>query len=258
MVYVFISLTALLASFLTFFSGFGLGTILLPVFALFFNLPTAIALTAVVHLLNNIFKLMLVHKNIHFATVFKFGVPALVASFAGAWVLNKISYTDLTLLQYQIQNNVFSINWQGLVIGTIVLLFSIVELSPALSKITFGTKWALPGGLLTGFFGGLSGHQGALRSAFLLRLLPDKAMFIASGVAIACLVDFARLSMYQYNTETITNNAGILITAILSAFAGALIGNRVFKKTSVRFLKLIVGLFMLTVSILMMTGIINK
>jgi len=39
-------------------SGFGLGTLLLPVFALFFPLPVAIAATALVHLANNFFKLM--------------------------------------------------------------------------------------------------------------------------------------------------------------------------------------------------------
>jgi len=44
---VLIGLAALLTSGLTLFSGFGLGTILMPVFALFFPLPLAIAATAV-------------------------------------------------------------------------------------------------------------------------------------------------------------------------------------------------------------------
>lgn len=52
------------ASMLTFFSGFGLGTILAPVFMFFFEPVIAIALTAVVHFLNNLFKLGLLFKNI--------------------------------------------------------------------------------------------------------------------------------------------------------------------------------------------------
>ena len=56
---ILICLAAFLASLLTFFSGFGLGTILMPVFALFFPLEMAIALTGVVHLLNNLFKMYL-------------------------------------------------------------------------------------------------------------------------------------------------------------------------------------------------------
>ena len=56
-----ISLVAFLTAILTFFSGFGLGTILMPVFAIFFPVDIAIALTGVVHFSNNLFKLSLIH-----------------------------------------------------------------------------------------------------------------------------------------------------------------------------------------------------
>ncbi len=54
--YIVVCLVAVLVSVLTVFSGFGLGTALMPVFALFFPVPVAIAATAAVHLANNIFK----------------------------------------------------------------------------------------------------------------------------------------------------------------------------------------------------------
>jgi hypothetical protein len=54
--YFVICSSAFLASGLTLFSGFGLGTLLLPVMVLFFPIDLAIALTAVVHALNNLFK----------------------------------------------------------------------------------------------------------------------------------------------------------------------------------------------------------
>ncbi len=60
MEYIVICLVALLVSALTLFSGFGLGTVLMPAFALFFPVPVAIAATAVVHLANNLFKVVLV------------------------------------------------------------------------------------------------------------------------------------------------------------------------------------------------------
>ena len=59
-----ISAVALLASGLTFFSGFGLGTLLLPAFALFVPVEQAVALTAVVHFLNSIYKVVLVGRFI--------------------------------------------------------------------------------------------------------------------------------------------------------------------------------------------------
>jgi uncharacterized membrane protein YfcA len=58
--YLLVFAMAFLASGLTFFSGFGLGTLLLPAFALFFPIEQAVALTAVVHFLNGLFKLGLV------------------------------------------------------------------------------------------------------------------------------------------------------------------------------------------------------
>ncbi|MDH0316808.1 TSUP family transporter [Aeromonas caviae] len=81
---VLIGLAALLTSGLTLFSGFGLGTILMPVFALFFPLPLAIAATAVVHLANNLFKFGLMAKKADWPVVAKFSVPAAITATLGA------------------------------------------------------------------------------------------------------------------------------------------------------------------------------
>ena len=86
-----IPIVAAVASVLTFFSGFGLGTILTPVFAVFFPIDLAVALTAIVHLLNNLFKLSLVGKYADKHTIRKFGFPAILAAFVGAWMLTRLS-----------------------------------------------------------------------------------------------------------------------------------------------------------------------
>lgn len=78
MEYFLIPITTLLASILTFFSGFGLGTILLPVFVIFFPAHISIALTAIVHLLNNLFKLIIMGKYGERLIIVKFGLPALI------------------------------------------------------------------------------------------------------------------------------------------------------------------------------------
>ena len=84
MEYFIICLVAFLTSILTFFSGFGLGTILMPVFALFFPIELAITLTGVVHLFNNVFKLIIVGQKADKIVLFKFGVTAVIAAFLGA------------------------------------------------------------------------------------------------------------------------------------------------------------------------------
>ena len=58
-----ISLVAFLGALLTFFSGFGLGTILTPVMMIFFPVDVAIAFTGIVHFSNNIFKLFIVGQK---------------------------------------------------------------------------------------------------------------------------------------------------------------------------------------------------
>ena len=67
---------------------------------------------------------------------------------------------------------------------------------PAIRNLKIGIKWAPLGGVISGFFGGLSGHQGLFRSAFLVKSGLSKNSFIATGVGIAVLVDITRLSVY--------------------------------------------------------------
>lgn len=62
MEYFIVCLAALVASGLTLFSGFGLGTILTPVLAIFFPVPLAVGATAIAHLANNLFKLFFMKK----------------------------------------------------------------------------------------------------------------------------------------------------------------------------------------------------
>jgi len=90
---VVISLAAFAVAILTFFSGFGLGTILTPVFMIFFPVELAIALTGVVHFFNNIFKLFLIGGNANKEVLLRFGIPAVVAAILGSWIL--LNITDL-------------------------------------------------------------------------------------------------------------------------------------------------------------------
>ena len=78
MEYFIVCLAALIVAGLTLFSGFGLGTLLMPVFALFFPLEVAIAATAVVHLANNLFKLGLMGKYADRRVVALFAIPGAI------------------------------------------------------------------------------------------------------------------------------------------------------------------------------------
>src|SRR5687767_6758155 len=192
---IIISLAAFLIAILTFFSGFGLGTILTPIFMIFFPVDLAIALTGIVHFFNNIFKFFLVGKKADKQVLLHFGIPAVIAAIAGSWLL--LNITDLgPLFSYRINGKTIEVFPVKFIISILLIFFAILDLIPFLNKLKFGKKQMLVGGALSGFFGGLSGNQGALRSAFLIKAGLSKDVFIATTVVISCFVDFTRLTVY--------------------------------------------------------------
>lgn len=252
-----IALTAFLGSLLTLFSGFGLGTLLTPVFGIFFPIHIAIALTGIVHLLNNLFKLSLLGKNANRDMVLRFGIPSVIGGFVGAWVLTLLTGM-LPLHTWQWGQHVCEITPLKLIIAVLMLFFTFMELVPALKNLQFAKKHLTGGGLLSGFFGGLSGNQGALRSAFLINAGLDKTAYIATGVFIACMVDLTRLPLYfaRFEAAALASEWRILLLATMSAFAGAWVGNRYLKKVTYETVQLITATFMLVFAVLLGIGVI--
>jgi len=259
--YAIVCIVAIIVSALTLFSGFGLGTILMPAFALFFPLPVAIAATAVVHLANNIFKVILVGKKANWQVVLRFALPGAIAAMIGAWLLSILS-TIPPVITYLTGNYIHEVDIIKLVIGILILLFAFLDLLPKFQKISFDKKYLLLGGALSGFFGGLSGNQGALRSAFLIKSGLDKDAFIGTGTVSAVIVDFARLliygiSFYTLKFTTISKDIyGLITAAIIAAFAGSFIGVRLVKKVTLRAIQIIVGIMLIMVGIGIASGLI--
>lgn len=255
--FLLICLFAAFASLLTFYSGFGLGTILLPVFALFFPVELAVGLTGIVHFLNNLFKLVLVGKFANKKAVLKFGIPAIIGAFAGAQLLLLLSGIN-AIASYELFGKILYITPVKLAIAVLMIAFAILEIIPKFRTMEFSQNKLMFGGLLSGFFGGLSGHQGALRSAFLLKFGLKKEAFIATGVIIACLVDFTRLSIYltKFLSYNLLGNWTIILAATLSAFTGAYVGNKLLKKVTFKFVQIVVLILILILGVLLGLGII--
>ena len=248
--YALICSVALVASGLTFFTGFGLGTLLLPAFAVFFPVEVAVGLTAAVHFLNSLFKLALVGRHADLRTVLRFGLPAILAAFVGAWVLIWLSGLR-PIVAYQLGARALVITPVKLAVALLMLLFASFEVVPRFKKLSVPSGYLPLGGLLTGFFGGLSGHQGALRSAFLIRAGLSKEAFIATGVVIAALVDASRLAVYSKGalTANLRDNGPLLAAATAAAFAGALLGNRLLHKVTLRAIEIAVALLLVVIAI---------
>lgn len=259
--YFVVCLAALLASGLTLFSGFGLGTILTPVFALFFPVPAAVAMTAVVHLANNLFKIGLVGRDADWRVVARFGLPAALSAILGASLLALFANLP-AIASYEFAGSPHEITPVKAVIGLLITGFALLELSPRFAALAFPPRWLPLGGLLSGFFGGLSGNQGALRSVFLIKAGLSKEAYVGTGAACTVLVDIVRLVVYGAAFHAggwamLDGNNGVLVlAATLSAFLGAWFGKKLLKKLTLRFVELTVAVLMVVIGLGLTSGLI--
>jgi uncharacterized protein len=253
-------LIAAFASGLTFFSGFGLGTILLPVFSIFFPITIAVAATAIVHLFNNLFKFLITFKAANWKIVAKFGIPATVVSIFGALVLASLEVSKVINTWTRL-GFTGEITLLGIVIGSIIISFSFFELFSNFKNLSIDAKWLPLGGILSGFFGGISGNQGALRSAFLIKTGISKEAFIATGVVIAVMVDLSRISVYgatfsNLATSSLDNNFKLLISAILGGIFGALLGKKLLPKVTFKWVQVLVAILLFIAGFGIFIGVI--
>lgn len=260
MEYLVVCFVAVLVSALTLFSGFGLGTVLMPAFALFFPIPVAIAATAVVHLANNIFKVFLVGRKADWGVVARFAIPGAIAALIGAALLNLFAHLS-PLCAYQLGGQKYDVTVVKLVIGMLIIGFAFFELLPRFRRMSFDRKYLPLGGLLSGFFGGLSGNQGALRSAFLLKTGMEKEAFIGTGTVSAVIVDVARMLVYglSFYTSKFADLGGIwplVMAATLAAFLGAFMGKRLVKTITLGAIQLLIGIMMVIIGLGMAIGLL--
>lgn len=259
--YLIISVSALAASCLTLFSGFGLGTLLTPVFALFFPVTTAIAMTAVVHLANNLFKIGLVGKDAHLPTVIRFGLPAAIAAVLGAFTLSLVAGLS-PWIEYEFLGVLRQVTPIKASVGLLIVVFALLELSPAFARLSFPPQWLPVGGLVSGFFGGLSGNQGAIRSAFLVKAGLSKEAYVGTGALCTVLVDTVRLVAYGFTFGTYLlmvqgSETGLaVLVATGSAFVGAYFGKRLLTKVTLRVVELAVATMMVLIGSGLASGLL--
>lgn len=258
-----VGIVALGASLLTFFSGFGLGTLLLPAMTLFFPIGAAVAATGVVHMANNLVKGVLLIPKASWPVVLKFGVPAMAASWLGAKALILLSGLP-SLLVWHAAGHDFAVTPVKAIVGAVLAAFAVLEIVPVLANLQFAPAWLPIGGILSGFFGGLSGFQGAFRSAVLVKAGLSKEAYLATGVAIALAVDFVRLSTYalaftggpMIAVFAKPEQVNLLLVGIAAAFAGTLAGNRLLSKVTLPGIQRLVTAMLLVFAGLLAAGIV--
>ena len=260
--YAAVAVAALIVSALALYSGFGLGTLLMPVFALFFPIPVAVACTAVVHLANNVFRVTFVGRGADWKIVLAFGLPAAALAVPGAVLLVQMS--DLSpLATYHIGNRGFDITTVKLVVAGLILAFAAFELIPFLRQVVFPRRWLPFGGAISGFFGGLSGHQGALRSAVLAKAGLETGAFVGTVSVCAFMVDVMRLVVYgfifvaqDFSDISEGNSVALVGVATLAAFVGTYTSSKFLKQVTMKMIRRIVGAMLVAIGLALASGLV--
>jgi hypothetical protein len=257
-----VAVAAFLAAGLTMYSGFGLGTLMLPVFALFLPVEMAVVATALVHGANNLFKVALLGRGANRDVVVRFGLPAIAAAVLGALALGWFAQSGSSIAVEVNERPVLEITPVKAVIGLLMIGFALFELLPRFQHLEFERRWLPLGGLLSGFFGGLSGHQGALRSAFLAKAGLDTRAFVGSNAVIGFGVDLTRIGVYV----ALFTGAGIaagsfeawplVVTGAVAAFAGVLTGKRYLHKVTMKSVRVLVAVLLLGVGLALLFGVL--
>jgi uncharacterized protein len=234
------AITAFAASTITLMTGFGLGTILTPVFLIFYDVKIAILIVAIVHLSNNLLKLSLFSRHISLDIIKRFGVLTLAGAFIGAFFQGKMDSSAVKIL-----------------LGVSLIFLGMKEAAGFGEKLRLPQKIDFIGGFLSGLLGGFVGNQGAIRSAYLLNYNISKETFVATAAIIASVADFTRIPVYIFsNRDVLSENGLLLLITTISAFAGTFAGKRFLKKISLKTFKTYVAAMIIIIGILLALRII--
>lgn len=207
-------------------------------------------MTAIVHLANSIWKVILNHRSFNKEVLIKFGFFSLLFGIFGACLLEYLAQRNVVLYETYFFHTSRQVDVLSFLMGILLLIFAILEFQ---NKLLFTRVPLWIGGVISGFFGGLSGHQGALRTAFLVKRIPSKEMLISTTAIISLVTDMGRLSIYGLTLSHNHVDSTLLILCIIMAFFGVWLGTKFLKKVTYDALKRIIasGLFLLALSMIM-------
>jgi uncharacterized membrane protein YfcA len=214
-------------------AGFGSSALLIPVAFSFFDLRTAIFLVACFHLFNNLFKIRLFWDKIDFRTFCFFGIPSICFAFGGAALI--------ALLPLELISKILA------VFLIVYAVYSLFKPKLAIKK----SQWtAMLGGSLSGFFAGLIGLGGAIRSSFLVAFNLPKEVYVATSAMIAVVIDFTRIPTYIFTGSVQPSSELFLIPLlIVSAYFGVRLGKVLLSRINQLTFRRIVSIALLLVGL---------
>lgn len=207
-------LTALVAGGVAAISGFGVGSLLTPILAARYGTKLAVAIVSIPHLFATAARFIGLRHRLDRRIFRNFGILSAAGGLLGALLNAKANSPILTII-----------------FGCLLIFAGISGLSGFLDRLRFGHRMAWFAGALSGFFGGLVGNQGGIRSAALLGFDVQKEALVATATAIALIVDGARMPVYlAVEAPPILKAWPILALTIIGVLIGTFWGVRLLRR----------------------------
>ena len=217
-------------------AGFGIGSLLTPAIAAAAGTRVAVAAVSVPHLIGTSIRFWRFRRSVDWSVVRSFGLTSAAGGLAGALLNTFATNTSLAV-----------------VFGLLLLLSGTSQLTGYARRWTLRGKLAWAGGALSGFFGGLVGNQGGIRTAAMLGFAVDKRQFVATTTAVALVIDLARVPIYVIaDGPALLQLWGTVAIATAGVVVGTLSGEKVLARVPESRFRAVVGalLVLLGISIL--------
>jgi uncharacterized membrane protein YfcA len=190
--------------------GFGIGSLLTPLFALQFGIDAAIVAVALPHFAGGLLRGWRLRRAVDGSVLLRFGILSAAGGLAGAFLFARL--TSITLTR---------------TLGALLIMTAVAGIAgwSRRWKPRSLFVWAL--GALSGFFGGIVGNQGGLRAAALFTFGLAPTTFVATSTVIGVFVDVVRMPVYLYDTgHDVVALWPLVIVAVIGVLAGTLAGER--------------------------------
>lgn len=231
-------LAGLIAGAIASIAGFGIGSVLTPVLALRLETRLAVAAVSVPHFIGTLLRFVRLRAHVERSVLVRFGLASAAGGLTGALLHARLPLRGLEL-----------------VFGSLLLFAGISELTGLMSRVHLSRRAAAVAGILSGFFGGLVGNQGGIRSAALLRFDVSREAFVATATATALIVDVVRMPVYLIHFgDALMAQARLLAIATAGVVAGTLLGERLLRRIPIHLFRRIVAVLLIVLGAFMLSG----
>ncbi len=230
---IYLALLTFVASLIGTVTGFGISTLMIPILVIFLPPVETIFFVAIIHWFGDLWKVLLFGQGFHWKLIILFGLIGLAASYVGAAV--SLGTDHLLLLR---------------ILGVFLVVDAVFMIYKPRLEVRADNSHALLGGALSGFFAGMFGMGGPIRSAFLSLFALPKAVHLATIGAIGLMVDSTRIITYWRGGVVLPETLWwALLVLIPASFLGAELAKGIVDQIPQKKFRLVIAVFLLLIGL---------